>query len=73
MTHRYNYPITIDLEGGAKTTGTYILTSDEELTPEELQRRREAYETTLNEQAANPLLPGAKYTLGPPHYKRLGK
>lgn len=71
--HRYSFPISVTLEGGIKTAGTFIVTGDEPLDPAEQERRRVEYEKVLNEGASNPLLPGAQYTLGLPQYRKLRK
>jgi hypothetical protein len=71
--HRYSYPITLELQGGAHTTGHYIVDTDVTLSDEEQEQSRLKYEKLLNEQTANPLLPGAQYTLGLPRYRKMRK
>jgi hypothetical protein len=69
--HRYNYPIHITLEGGEHATGNFIVTGDKELTPDEQEQRRTEIEESLNKQADNPLMPGAKFVLKQAIYKQV--
>lgn len=71
--HRYSYPITIQLDGGKHTSGHYIVEIDQPIDEAEQERRRKEYEANLNSQMGNPLLPGAKYSLGLPQHRKMRK
>lgn len=71
--HQYSFPISITLDGNARATGQFIATYDDPLDEATQETARVAIEKALNEQASNPLLPGALYTLAPARYKKLKK